>query len=125
MYIYIYICICICIYVCICVNAQSQTRVCEHATRTLWDGSYVCEERLRDPPSGVVVLLQQNKADMLVTVDTHGESSLAMSISHKILRMYIELTRPSVSSHVDAEGDVTNAVRRCCDAMSSGMAHFA
>jgi hypothetical protein len=46
--------------------------------------------------SGVVVLLQQIKVVMLVTVDTQNEFSLAMSSSHKILRMYIELTRPSV-----------------------------
>ncbi len=46
--------------------------------------------------SGVVVLLQHIKVDMLVTVDTPSEFSLAMSISHKILRMYIDLTRPSV-----------------------------
>ena len=50
--------------------------------------------------TGVVVLLQQIKVVILVTVDTQIEFSLAMSISHKILRMYIELTRPSVGSHV-------------------------
>ncbi len=43
----------------------------------------------------MVVLLQQIKVDILVTVDTQIEFSLAMSILHKILRMYIELTRPS------------------------------
>jgi hypothetical protein len=33
--------------------------------------------------SGVVVLLQPIKAVMLVTVDTHGEYCLAMSLLHK------------------------------------------
>ncbi len=45
--------------------------------------------------SGVVVLLQQIKVVMLITVD-----SVAMPILHKILCMYIGWTRPSVWPHV-------------------------
>ncbi len=46
------------------------------------------------------------------------------SISHKILGMYIELTRLSAWSQLHAKWDVTNAARCFCHVMSSEMAHF-
>ncbi len=87
--------------------------------------------------SGVVVLLQQIKVNIPMKEDIHSEfdlekvsqsshasesrSLVSQCLSHKILCVHIEPTRPSISAH----WDVTKSARRCCGVMSSEITHFA